>query len=93
MPLVFALLLVVFPLVGVAARRWLALLLPAIGWPLYYVGLDRGWWGSGTGDGWQYLALVFTTVGVVSTAVAVAAARRVSLRPDPVSSPVDRARD
>jgi hypothetical protein len=80
MPAAFVVLLIVFPLVGVAARRWLALILPAVGWPLYYVGLDEGWWGNGTGDGWQYVALAVTAVGVAITAVAVAAARRASAR-------------
>jgi hypothetical protein len=76
----FVVFLIAFPLVGVAARHWLALLLPTLGWPLFYVGLDQAWWGSGTGDGWQYVALLVTAVGVASTAVAVAAARRASAR-------------
>ncbi len=71
----FVALLFAFPLIGVAARRWLTLLLPAVGWPLFYVGLHQGWWGDGTGDGWQYLALLMTVVGVVSTAVAIVATR------------------
>jgi hypothetical protein len=79
---VFVLLLIVSPLVGFATRRWLALLLPAIGWPTLYVGLDRGWWGNGTGDGWQYVALAVTAVGVSSTALVVAAARKAWPHPD-----------
>jgi len=68
-------LLITFPVVGLATRSWAALLLPLIGWPLYYIGLNRGWWGYGTGDGWQFIAAGLTVVGIVSTAVAVAASR------------------
>ena len=68
-------LLILFPLIGAATRRWSALLLPAVGWPLCYLGLNRGWWGNGTGDGWQYAALLITALGVVSTGLAVAATR------------------
>jgi hypothetical protein len=56
-------LLIAFPVVGLVARSWAALLLPLIGWPLYYIGLNRGWWGSGTGDGWQFIAAGLTLVG------------------------------
>jgi hypothetical protein len=77
-------LLVAFPLVGVLARRWSVLLLPLVGWPLFYFGLDRGAWGNGTGDGWQYAAALLTAVGLVSTALAVAFASR--LRPGAASS-------
>ena len=72
----FVALLIVFPLVGIAARRWLALVLPALGWPLFYVGLTQRWWGDGTGDGWQYAALLLTALGVFSTGLAVAARTR-----------------
>jgi hypothetical protein len=79
---VLVLLLIAFPLVGFATRRWLALVLPAIAWPTLYVGLDRGWWGTGTGDGWQYVALAATAAGVASTALAVAVARKAWPHPD-----------
>lgn len=71
----FVALLILFPLIGVSARSWLAVLLPAIAWPLFYLGLHQGWWGNGTGDGWQYPALLVSAFGVVSTGLAVAAAR------------------
>ena len=71
----FVVLVIAFPLVGLAMRSWLALLLPAIGWPLFYASLDKEWWGYGTGDGWQYIAVFMTGVGVVTTALAVATAR------------------
>ena len=73
--------LVLFPLAGGVAHRWPFVVLPLVGWPLFYVGLDRGWWGDGTGDGWQAAAVFFTCVGVVTTAVAVAAGRSLSRRP------------
>ena len=68
-------LLIVFPLAGLLARRWRAALLPLAGWPLYFLGLNQGWWGYGTGDGWQYGAAVLTAIGVVTTVIAVALAR------------------
>ena len=70
-------LLLAFPLVGAAIRRWTALALPLAGWPLFYLGLDRGWWGNGLGDGWQYPAAAALLLGVASTALAVGLARRV----------------
>ena len=68
-------LLILFPLIGVAARSWSAVSLPIIAWPLFFLGLNLGWWGNGTGDGWQYAALLVSAFGVVSTTLAVAAAR------------------
>ncbi len=76
----FIVLLIAFPLLGGAMRRWLALLFPVIAWPLFYVGLSRDWWGHGIGDGWQYLAVLMTTIGVVTTALAVALSRAVGRR-------------
>jgi hypothetical protein len=68
-------LLIVFPLIGALSRRWLAVVLPLVAWPSFYLGLNRGWWLNGTGDGWQALARFFTLVGVVTTALAVLSAR------------------
>lgn len=73
---VVATLLAGFPLVGLSTRRWSALLLPLAGWPFFYVGLDIGWWLDGTGDGWEQAALIFTAVGLCTTALAVAVGRR-----------------
>jgi hypothetical protein len=39
---VFVALLILFPLLGVASRSWIAVLLPAIAWPLFYAGLNQG---------------------------------------------------
>jgi hypothetical protein len=67
-----AVLLVAFPLIGFATGRPASVALPLVGWPLFYVGLDRRWWLDGTGDGWQAIAIGLTLVGVVTTATAVA---------------------
>jgi hypothetical protein len=69
-------LLIAFPLLGVLTRRWLTVVLPAFAWPIFYEGLNSGWWFDGTGDGWQIIRTSLTIVGVVSTALAVLAARR-----------------
>lgn len=68
-------LLIVFPLIGVLARRWPVVVLPLAGWPIFYIGLTKGWWLDGTGDGWQINALFFTLFGTASTAAAVGLAR------------------
>jgi hypothetical protein len=64
-------LLIAFPLIGLLVRRWTTVIPPVIAWPVFYAGLDRGWWGNGVGDGWQYAAVLLTVVGVASTAAAV----------------------
>ena len=69
-------LLTAFPLVGLVTRRWLAVTLPLIGWPIFYAGLNRGWWSDGTGDGWQIVCVSFTVIGVASTALGVLVGRR-----------------
>jgi hypothetical protein len=68
-------LLIAFPLVGLIARQWLVIVLPLVGWPLFYFGLNKSWWGYGMGDGWQYAAALLTAIGIVTTAVAVALGR------------------
>jgi hypothetical protein len=74
-------LVIACPLVGVLVRRWLVVVLPLVAWPLFYWGLNEDWWLYGTGDGWQRAAWSFTLIGLVTTAVAVAAGR--SLKPPP----------
>lgn len=34
--------------------RWWALALPFVVVPLVYLGVGRGWWGAGLGDGWEF---------------------------------------
>ena len=76
----FIALLVAFPLAGVVMRRWTAVGLPAIGWPLFYLGPNQGWWGNGLGDGWQDVAAWALLVGLVSAALVVGLARRMKPR-------------
>ncbi|HXG75185.1 MAG TPA: hypothetical protein VNJ53_01310 [Gaiellaceae bacterium] len=73
----FVALVVAFPTIGAATRRWIVVVLPLFGWPIYYLGMNRGWWLDGTGDGWESIARAMTVVGVVTTAAAVALARSV----------------
>lgn len=54
-----------------AGRSWL-FVLPATGWPLYFLGLHRGWWGHGIGDLWQYALIGVTLVGLLAVAVGLA---------------------
>jgi hypothetical protein len=73
-------LLIAFPLAGALIRRWHAVVLPIVGWPLFYLGLHEGWWGNGLGEASQYPARVLLVVGVVTTAIHVAVAKRVRPR-------------
>jgi hypothetical protein len=73
----FIVLLLAFPLIGAAVRRWFVVLLPMVGWPLFYVGLAGEWWGYGVGDGWQFVAVLFTAIGTAATALAVLLGRTV----------------
>jgi hypothetical protein len=77
----FVLLLIVPPLLGLLGRRRIAVVVPLLAWPIYYVGLNRRWWGvNGTGDGWQVLAVLLTIVGILTTAAAVEIGRRSTTR-------------
>jgi len=76
-------LLLAFPVVGVLTRRWLVVLLPLIAWPVFYAGLDRGWWLDGTGDGWQFALISLTLIGATTTAGAILITR--ALRRPPVT--------
>ena len=40
--------------VGAAAGRGWALLLPFVTVPTYFLGVLAGWWGAGVGDGWEF---------------------------------------
>jgi hypothetical protein len=77
----FVVLLVCPPLIGLVSRHRAAVVVPLLAWPIYYVGLNQDWWGAnGTGDGWQALAVVLTAVGVLTTAAAVEAGQRFATR-------------
>ncbi len=75
----FFALVIAFPLIGALTRRWIAVIIPLLGWPLYYIGMNRGWWLDGTGDGWQTIARSMTVIGVITTTAAIALGR--ALRP------------
>ena len=45
------------------------LMVPLIVWPVFYVGLLRGWWGYGVGDGWYFVALLVTLAGLAIVGV------------------------
>jgi hypothetical protein len=70
-------LLIVFPALGVWVRRWSVVALPLICWPLFYMGMNRGWWLDGTGDGWEFALVLLTGVGLITTALAVQISRYV----------------
>jgi hypothetical protein len=52
-------------------RAWV-LLLPAISWPLYFLGLHKRWWGHGVGDLWQYAVVGVTLLGLAAGAAGLA---------------------
>lgn len=37
--------------VGFLVGRWSIVILCAAAFPAYFLGLEKGWWGNGTGDG------------------------------------------
>ncbi|MCA1697628.1 MAG: hypothetical protein LC790_01465 [Actinobacteria bacterium] len=67
--------LVASAIVGVITRRWLAIALSIAMVGMFYVGLDSGWWGEGTGDGWQYSMAISMALGAAITAIAVGISR------------------
>jgi hypothetical protein len=69
------LLLTLVVVVAAFIRRWWAVVLPLGAIPLFYAGLRAGWWGDGVGDGWQYAALIVTSVGLLGSALGVAGGR------------------
>jgi hypothetical protein len=47
----------------VVARPWVVAV--AVGAIIaFYVGLDSGWWGNGTGDGWQFAMLIVMAIAL-----------------------------
>ena len=64
--------IVAFGAIGALARRWSVVGLPLLVWPLYYLGLDAGWWGSGLGDGWPFALALVITLSAAAAAAGVA---------------------
>ena len=56
---------------GLLIGRWVALVVPAVLLPLFYLGPRYGWWGDGVGDGWQYVGAVITVVTMAAIGGAV----------------------
>jgi hypothetical protein len=61
--------------IGLVTGRWAAVALVAVAIPVYYLGLDAGWWGHGVGDGWGYVMVAATLVGTAAVAAAVGVRR------------------
>jgi hypothetical protein len=56
--------------VALIVGRWWVLL-PAVGWPMYFLGLAVGWWGGPPGDFWYYALAVEALVGMAAAAAGV----------------------
>lgn len=86
MSLTFALVLIAVGAVaiGAVAGRWAVVVPVAAAWPLFMVGLERGWWGNGVGDGWEASLVLGAATAAVGAALGVMA-RRFVRRPGPVS--------
>lgn len=59
--------------VGFVIGRWWAVVVPLGGLTLFYVGLNKGWWGNGVGDAWQLAMAILMFVGVIAALGGVAA--------------------
>jgi hypothetical protein len=60
---------------GLLTGRWAAVAVVAAAIPVYYLGLNAGWWGHGVGDGWQYVLVAATLVGALTVAAAIGVRR------------------
>ena len=58
----------------VVGRLWV-IIVAVVAIIAFYVGLDSGWWGNGTGDGWQFAMLLVIAVAGAVTATAVVLGR------------------
>jgi hypothetical protein len=61
--------------IGFLTGRWLAVAAVAAVWPLLFLGTAAGLWGSGLGDGWQYVLVLGTAVMAGAAALGVALRR------------------
>ena len=61
----------IMAVLGLVVGGWWALVIPVVAVPLVYLGLDRGWWGSGLGDGWEYAAALALVLAIAATAAGI----------------------
>jgi hypothetical protein len=61
-----------FAVMAALIRHAVIVVLPLVGVPLFYAGLESEWWGAGVGDGWQYVAVLFTLVAFLGSLVGLA---------------------
>ena len=54
----------------VVARLWVVAV-PVVAIIAFYVGLNSGWWGNGTGEAWQLVMLLAVAVAAAVTTAAV----------------------
>ena len=66
--------------VAFVVGRWWVLICPLVVVPMFYLGADRGWWGNGLGDGWQYVMVFGVALAVASGTVGVLVRSRLSTR-------------
>ena len=78
----FAALAILAPMIlGLLVRRWLVIAVPALAWPVYFIGRNREWWGCcGTGEFWEYGAAAVSAVGVLAGAIGVGLGQRFAKR-------------
>ncbi|MGH9893453.1 MAG: hypothetical protein ACREA0_15985 [bacterium] len=56
-------------IIALLVGRWWIGVLPVIGWPLFFLGLNLGWWGYGVGDFWEQAMVLYMSVGVAAVTV------------------------
>jgi hypothetical protein len=64
--------------IGFLIGRWAIVVILAAAWPLYFLGLNKDWWGHGVGDGWQAILVWGTVAATVAGAAGVLARRRIA---------------
>ena len=61
--------------VGVLARTWWVVPAGAAVWPVWFTGLNSGWWGHGVGEGWERNLASLTVLSVAGAAIGVVLVR------------------
>lgn len=56
---------------GTLVGRWPIVAAVAVVWPLYMIGLERGWWGDGVGDAWEYSLVLGAAVSAAASTLGV----------------------